>query len=99
MIHLAITGGSGFLADHLVRAFFPWVRSIKLLDIQAPVATSTSANVHFYPVDVRNEASLEHHLKGSECVIHAAAALPLYSKKDIFDVNVQGTRNVLEVSK
>jgi len=35
-------------------------------------------------------------MKGSDIVLHFAAALPLYSKKDIYTTEVDGTRNVLE---
>ena len=35
-------------------------------------------------------------MKGVDIVIHTAAALPLYSKKDIFSTDIDGTKNVMD---
>jgi nucleoside-diphosphate-sugar epimerase len=45
--------------------------------------------------DVRDPDALRRHLPGADVVIHAAAALPLWKRSEIFAVNTQGTRNVL----
>ncbi len=37
-------------------------------------------------------------MKGADVVIHCAAALPLWKKKDIYETNIDGTRNVLDSS-
>ncbi|GAH35555.1 unnamed protein product, partial [marine sediment metagenome] len=37
-------------------------------------------------------------LAGADLVVHAAAALPLWKKKDIFSTSVDGTRSVLEAA-
>ncbi|MEE8359535.1 MAG: NAD-dependent epimerase/dehydratase family protein, partial [Candidatus Omnitrophota bacterium] len=41
---------------------------------------------------------MEKVIKGTDVVIHAAAALPLWKKEDIFSTNVDGTKNVLQYS-
>ena len=38
-------------------------------------------------------------MQGVDYVVHAAAALPLYKKEDIFSTDVDGCRNVLEEAK
>ena len=35
-------------------------------------------------------------MAGCDIVVHTAAALPLYTKEDIFSTDVDGTRNVLK---
>jgi nucleoside-diphosphate-sugar epimerase len=43
--------------------------------------------------------ALERELAGADVVVHAAAGLPLWKPADIRQINVQGTRNVLDVCK
>jgi nucleoside-diphosphate-sugar epimerase len=35
---------------------------------------------------------------GCDAVVHTAGALPLYSPKDIYTTDVEGTRNVLQAA-
>ncbi|MFA5337700.1 MAG: NAD(P)-dependent oxidoreductase, partial [Candidatus Omnitrophota bacterium] len=56
-------------------------------------------NAKYFNIDVRNQAQLNNVFKGLDIVIHAAAALPLWKEKDIFDININGTKNVLEAAK
>ncbi len=49
--------------------------------------------------DVRDRSIVDKAMLGIDVVIHCAAALPLYSKKDIFSTDVDGTRNILESAK
>jgi nucleoside-diphosphate-sugar epimerase len=55
-------------------------------------------NARCLKVDVRDRSAVRSALKGSDVVIHGAAALPLWKKRDIYDTNVGGTLNVLEAA-
>lgn len=46
--------------------------------------------------DIRDKKTLDEAMFGVDMVVHAAAALPLYSREDIFSTEVDGTRNVLQ---
>ena len=46
--------------------------------------------------DVRDKATVDKCMKGVDIVMHGAAALPLYSKKDIYTTNIDGTENVFQ---
>jgi nucleoside-diphosphate-sugar epimerase len=48
--------------------------------------------------DIRDINHLSESMKDVDIVIHTAAALPLYSKKDIYSTDIIGTKNVLEAS-
>src|SRR5258706_3148154 len=50
--------------------------------------------VDYIQADVRDKAAVESAVKRSVAVVHAAAALPLESAKDIWDVTVIGSENV-----
>ncbi len=100
---IALTGGAGFLGFHVVNHFHgknpdePFV----LLDIADYIESDYPEGTEFLTVDVRDRDGLRAALEGRElsCLIHAAAALPLWKPADIFSTNVEGTRNVLSVAQ
>ena len=93
---LAVTGGAGFLGFHICNKLANRFEKIFVIDI-APIDSSEyPENVIYSQVDVRNFTALNNVFSKADVVIHAAAALPLWRKKDIFDTNVKGTINVLE---
>jgi len=96
---LVITGGSGFLGYHLCAALSRDYQEIVVVDI-APLETAEYPPQAVYlKIDVRDKERLIPVFKGAHAVVHAAAALPLWKKRDIIDINVRGTRNVLEAAQ
>lgn len=55
--------------------------------------------VNFIQGDIRDKDTLRRVFKGADIIVHAAAALPRWKKKDIFSVDVDGTRAVYEVAE
>ena len=49
--------------------------------------------------DIRNLEFLTESMKGTDIVIHMAAALPLYKAEDIRTTDIDGTRNVCQAAK
>ena len=98
-MNLAITGGAGFLGYHLCNKLFNKYDNIFVLDIAPIDDREYPHNIKFVNSDVRDLERLKTIFKDIDIVIHAAAALPLWKKKDIFEVNINGTRNVLEAAK
>jgi nucleoside-diphosphate-sugar epimerase len=96
---IAITGGAGVLGYHLANKLAPQSNEVALLDIAEFDPSEYPGNVICHNADVRNATALQDALKGTDVVIHAAAALPLWRRKDIFDINVRGTQTVLEVAQ
>jgi nucleoside-diphosphate-sugar epimerase len=97
MKHL-ITGGAGFLGINWVRwllARGEQVVSFDLLDFDYPERDQ----VECVRGDIRDRAALEAAMAGVDIVTHTAAALPLYSKEDIYTTDVVGTRNVLDAAR
>ena len=99
-----ITGGAGFLGINLTRF---------LLNKGCSVISYDFAEEYDYPEandsrvtvfkggknDIRNPEIMEVAMKGSDLVVHCAAALPLYSKEDIFSTDIQGSKNVLQAAE
>lgn len=96
-MQILITGGAGFLGINLARHLLAngqRVVSFDLADFDYPERD----RVRCVRGDIRDRKALDAALAGVDIVVHTAAALPLYSKEDIYTTDVVGTRNVLEAS-
>jgi len=96
---ILITGGTGFLGVHLARKFLKDGFTVTLFDIADLDAKDLFGKVAVIKGDVRDKKAVGSAIKNQDYVVHAAAALPIQkSKKLIFSINVDGTKNVLESS-
>jgi len=96
---ILITGGAGFLGLHLTSHLNKKGNKLTLVDIQKFDKTEYPHNTVLAVCDVRNKKELDKLIKDKDVIIHAAAALPLWKKDDIYSTNVDGTGNVLELAK
>ena len=93
-----ITGGAGFLGINLTRYLVEKGYDVTTLDIAEFNYPDMVNKINAITGDIRNIDDLEKAMKDVDIVVHAAAALPLYSEHDIYTTDVDGTRNVLEVA-
>ena len=91
-----ITGGSGFLGGHLAAELLKRGARVRSLDIAPLEEPSLVGHVDAILGDVRDELALERALNGVDRVIHAAAALPLAAREEIYSTNVDGTNTVFK---
>ncbi len=89
-----ITGGAGFLGINLVRFLLKKQCNVISYDF-APFDYPEKDQIEVVTKDIRNKTDLDAVVPGVDYVVHCAAALPLYSKEDIYTTDVDGTRNVL----
>lgn len=96
-----ITGGGGFLGLHVAKYFAAKGMSVYLLDIHKPEMREYPKDTIFFKADIRNKKLIHKIYKEvkPDYIVHAAAALPLWSEKDIMEINVRGTANIIEASK
>lgn len=89
-----VTGGTGFFGTAMAwRLIHEGIRPI-LFD-KAPIDDpGLVGKVDYIQGDVRDAAAVDAAVSKCVAVVHAAAALPLESAKDIWDVTVLGTENV-----
>ena len=94
-----ITGISGFLSINLVRHLlkngYTDIAGIDLVDFDYPERDK----IDFLQGDIRSKEDLKKSMKDADIVIHTAAALPLYTKEEIYSTDIKGTCNVLEQAK
>ncbi len=71
------------------------VVSFDRADFDYPEKTEVAAVIG----DIRDRQALDRAMVGCDAVVHAAAALPLYSKKDILSIDIDGTRSVIDAAR
>jgi nucleoside-diphosphate-sugar epimerase len=94
-----ITGGAGFLGINLARYLDARGYKIVSLDVAPFDYADMKGKITEVRGDIRNKQTVERAMQGVDLVVHTAAALPLYSKQDIYTTDVVGTRTLLQAAK
>ena len=96
-----VTGATGFIGANIVRALLNAGYEVRaLVRPESDRRNLDGLDIEFATGDVRDPGSLQRAMQGCELVFHAAA---LYSfwvrpRRLIYDINVTGTRNVLDAA-
>lgn len=98
MARYLITGGAGFLGINLTRHLLAKGQEVTSLDL-ADFDYPERARIREVRGDIRRREDVEEAMAGAEVVVHTAAALPLYSERDILTTDIDGTRTVIEVAR
>jgi nucleoside-diphosphate-sugar epimerase len=95
-LKVLVTGGAGFLGQHLVTALQERGDAVRVVDRPSPHTERLAQHgVAVYPGDIRQPASLTVPMQGVDAVIHLAAMSAVWSPMDEYHaVNVTGTENV-----
>ena len=92
-----ITGATGRIGKYLVKALLQQDEKVKALIKEGTVENE---NVEIFYGDVLNKESLKKAVEDVDVIYHLAAIVDYLAPKDaMFNVNVIGTKNLLEVSK
>jgi dihydroflavonol-4-reductase len=97
-----VTGGSGFLGAHVVRALLAEGRAVRcLVRGEKPAENLAGLSVEAVRGDLRDAASLQAAVDGAERVFHVAADYRLFTRRprDLYASNVEGTRALLAASQ
>ena len=96
-----VTGATGFLGSAIARELLKDGHKIKLLArSNSDLGNIEGLDAEIVRGDLRDRKTLKSALQGCSKLYHAAAFYSLWSKdkKLIYDINVQGTRNILETA-
>lgn len=97
-----VTGASGFLGSHVARELVSRGEDVRVL--MRPSSTNraiSGLSLEYMTGDLRDPASLDRAVTGMQYIFHVAADYRLWAKKskDIYDSNVEGTKNLLAAAK
>jgi len=97
-----VTGAAGFLGSHVTRQLVAGGEDVRVL--MRPSSTNRAIAdlpLEYVTGDLRDPASLDRAMQGVQRVFHVAADYRLWArrKREIYDSNVGGTKNVLEAAK
>ncbi len=104
-----VTGGAGFIGSHLTQLLLENGHEVIVLDNLRSGRLSNfdefkdSPNLRFVEADIRSTNAILPYFEGVDWVFHLAALADVVpsieAPRDYFEVNVDGTFNVLECSK
>lgn len=95
-----ISGGAGFLGINLTRLLLERGHAVVSYDIEKEYnyPERNDSRVKAITGDIRDFAATKAAMRDCDLVIHAAAALPLYSPEDIRTTDIDGTKNMLQAA-
>ncbi len=97
-----VTGSTGFLGSHVARALLNRGAELRLL-VRGSSRLDNIADLNAERVvgDLRDIESLKRGMSGCEIVFHVAADYRLWAVngRELYDSNVEGTRNILSAAK
>lgn len=96
-MHILVTGGTGFLGKRLVKELLKRRAKVTVFS-KARDAELERLGAKFAIGDVLNRQSLENAFIGADVVYHLAAELD-ESSRDLWRINVYGTKNVVDACK
>lgn len=92
-----VTGGSGFVGSHVVERLLDRGEEVRVLDVEEPEVGRDE--ITFVKGDVRDPNVVERTMEGVDTVYHNIALVPVTKAGRRFrEVNVKGTRNVVEAA-
>jgi len=102
-----ITGGAGFIGSHIVEELVRQAQEVVVIDnlynTSKDKIKPSLKKIRFVKGDVRNLELLKKEFKGADFVLHLAALISVTESvkkpEEYHEVNVGGTRNVLEAAK
>ncbi len=96
---VVITGGAGFLGEHLARACVASGTRVRVFDAAPAPEWASTLGVEHVQGDVRNRDAVEDATRGAAAIVHAAFASPRQPSEVIRAVNIEGTANVREAAR
>jgi 2-alkyl-3-oxoalkanoate reductase len=96
-MHILVTGGTGFLGQHLTRALLAHDHHVRILGRDfTRIAPLIAAGATPVLADLRDETAVRHACKSVDVVYHVGALSAEWGKRaDFYAINVGGTQSVI----
>lgn len=91
-----ITGGTGFLAKHLIDALLNRKVKLRIIDVRKPIREI--AGVDYIEIDIRNKEKINELCFNTDILFHLASIPSVADAPPsiYYEINVKGTQNILE---
>lgn len=96
---LVLTGAAGEIGRMLRTGLSREGRQLRLVDVQDLAPAGPDENVEIFQGSVTDGVFMEKVCQGADAVIHMAGLLDDHTWENYVDVNINGTRNVLEAAR
>lgn len=96
-----VTGGAGYIGGKLVESLLARREKVRMFDLRIePAPHLGRMGAELMAGDILDRAAVRPALDGCDCLFHAAALFAMWQpdKRAYYEVNVEGTRNVLETA-
>ena len=96
-----VTGGAGFIGSHVARALLARGEEVRVLHLPGDnLINLRGLDVERVEGDVRDKAGVQRAVEGCDAVFHLAAIYALWLPRPALmeEVNIDGTRNVLQAA-
>lgn len=99
MTPVLVTGGSGFIGQHLVAALRQRQQRVRILDVRPPAALNS--DIEYVHGSVLDQAAVDSALAGVDRVYHLAGLPGMWvpDRRDFQEVNCRGTEIVLAAAQ
>lgn len=98
---ILVTGATGFLGGHMARTLLSRGVSVRVTGRNVRAGMKLSRlGADFRPVDLRDRPSMMSVCEGIDSVVHSGALSSAWGAyRDFYDINVEGTQNVIDGCK
>jgi nucleoside-diphosphate-sugar epimerase len=94
-----VTGGCGFCGVEIVKCLLKKGHKVRVIDVEDLPSELEGLGIDFRKVDIRDKIRVFESCEGIDRIIHTVAKVPISKAgKGFIEVNVNGTRNVLEAA-
>lgn len=95
-----VTGASGFIAGHVIEELIEGGYKVRATDLpKTDFVVAKKVGAEIVPANLTDKESLRKAVKGVTYIAHLGAIYSLGAKKaDLFNANIQGTKNLCEVA-
>lgn len=97
-MHIALTGGTGFIGTHMIDQLLSDGHCVSCLVLPGQ-KYKPIPNVRYFEGDLRDSKSLEAFLQGSQTIIHLAGLTRAKTEGEFIEINAKGTECLVRTAK
>jgi len=98
MMHIALTGGTGFIGTHMIERLLAEGHHVSCLVLPGQKYRPIP-DVRYFEGDLRDSRSLEPFVRGAQTIIHLAGLTRAKTEREFIEINAEGTDCLVRTAK